>query len=341
MLYLGVDCHKKYSQIAVMDEKGKVKANCKVPNEKVAFKSFLKDVKEPCKAVIEAGRSWGKVHDLLEDDFDIDTIVANPLKVRAIAEASIKTDSIDAKTLAHLLRTDLIPEVHVPPKEIREQKGILRHRIWLVRLQTMTKNRIHQIIDRNHVEDRPVVTLFGKKGKEYLKNLKLPEIDRRLLDDHLLLLDYLEQNVDHMEDWIDETLKENKMVGILDSIPGFGNLFSALAALEIDDINRFPDDSKFASYSCLIPSTHASGGNVYHGRLISSGNRWLKYVFIEAAWAAVRSNLYFKSFYNKFRRNKPANVAIVAVARRISRIAYKCLKENRKYEDRPYNTYMQ
>ena len=84
MLYLGVDCHKKYSQVVVMDEKGKVKANCKVPNEKAAFKFFLKDVKEPCKAVLETGWNWGKVHDMLEEEFDIETIVANPLKTRVL-----------------------------------------------------------------------------------------------------------------------------------------------------------------------------------------------------------------------------------------------------------------
>ena len=87
------------------------------------------------------------MYDLLKE-LDIKTVVAHPLKIRAIADTKIKSDSIDAKTLAHLLRANLIPEVHVPPKEVREQKNLLRHRVWLVRLQTMTKNRIHQLIEK-------------------------------------------------------------------------------------------------------------------------------------------------------------------------------------------------
>jgi len=87
------------------------------------------------------------MYDLLEE-LDIKTVVGHPLKIRAIADAKIKSDSIDAKTLAHLLRVGLIPQVHVPPKEVREQKNLLRHRLWLVRLQTMTKNRIHQLIEK-------------------------------------------------------------------------------------------------------------------------------------------------------------------------------------------------
>jgi len=109
---------------------------------------FLRSIiKNHVDAVIEAGRNWGMMYDLLEE-LDIKTVVAHPLKIRAIADAKIKSDSIDAKTLAHLLRADLIPQVHVPPKEVREQKNLLRHRLWLVRLQTMTKNRIHQLIEK-------------------------------------------------------------------------------------------------------------------------------------------------------------------------------------------------
>jgi len=124
MYYLGIDHHKRFSQVAVMDERGKVHINCRMANEKV--KKHLNN-HEPLRAVIEAGRNWGMMYDLLEE-VGIDTKVTHPLKVRAIADARIKYDSIDARILAHLLRTGLIPEVHVPPKNVREQKNLLRHR---------------------------------------------------------------------------------------------------------------------------------------------------------------------------------------------------------------------
>lgn len=339
MYYLGIDQHKKYSQVAVMDEKGKLKANCKISNEKLAFESLLKHFEGPYKAVLEAGRTWGKVHDLLEDDLNIETVVANPLKTRAIADAKIKTDAIDAPTLAHLLRADLIPEVHVPPKDIREKKNLLRHRIWLIRLRTMAKNRISQIIDRNHVRLPEVKYLYGKTGKAFMDSLQLSEIDDKLLKDHRKLLKTLSEHIYKTEKWIDEELKDNPLMSILDSIPGFGKIFSALALLEINDINRFPTKSKFASYCCLIPSTHASGGKVYHGRLIPTGNRWLKYVFIEAAWCAMRSSAYCKAYFGRIKYRKGPNPAIVALARRLSEIVYLCLKEKRKYEERPYMQY--
>lgn len=109
-------------------------------NEKASFDGLKMRLGEPLKVVIEARRNWGMMYDLLEE-LGVDITVAHPLKVRAIADAKIKHDSMDAGTLARLLRTDLIPPVYVPPKDVRERKNLLRHRLWLVKLQTMTKNR--------------------------------------------------------------------------------------------------------------------------------------------------------------------------------------------------------
>ena len=338
MYYLGIDHHKRYSQVAVVDEKGTVRSNGKIANEKKAFILLKEYYKEPCRAVIEAGRNWGMMYDLLEE-LDIKTIVGHPLKIRAIADAKIKSDSIDAKTLAHLLRADLIPQVHVPSKEVREQKNLLRHRLWLVRLQTMTKNRIHQLIDRNHIKRPKVKNIFGVAGRTFLKGLNLSPIDQKLLKDHLELLDNLHQHIRKTEVWIGKELKNNHLMDILITLPGFGKVLSALAALEIDDISRFRTPAKFASYSALIPSTFASGGKVYHGDLIPNGNRWLKYVFIEAAWVSIRTSTYCRFYFEKMKDRKNSNVAIVALARRLSEIAYRCLKEKRAYEERPYMPY--
>lgn len=278
------------------------------------------------------------MYDLLEE-LDIKTVVGHPLKIRAIADAKIKSDSIDAKTLAHLLRADLIPQVHVPSKEVREQKNLLRHRLWLVRLQTMRKNRIHQLIDRNHVKRPKVKDIFAVAGRTFLKGLSLSLIDQKLLEDHLKLLDNLHEHIRKTEVWIGKELKNNHLMDILITLPGFGKVLSALAALEIDNINRFRTPVKFASYSALIPSTFASGGKVYHGDLIPGGNRWLKYVFIEAAWVSIRTSTYCRFYFEKMKDRKNSNVAIVALARRLSEIAYRCLKEKRVYEERPYMPY--
>ena len=126
--------------------------NAKMSNSKENFQRLLEELKEPCQAVIEAGYTWGAMYDLLSN-LGIDVTVAHALKVKAIASSKIKTDKIDARVLAELLQAELIPEVHIPTKEIRQQKDILRQRCWLVKSNTALKNRIHQILTRNHMEN--------------------------------------------------------------------------------------------------------------------------------------------------------------------------------------------
>jgi transposase len=335
MYTLGIDCHKKYSQVAVLDEQGKFIMNSRLVNTKEHFNNFLDNIGEPCHAVIEAGYIWGVMYDLLKD-LGVETTVAHPLKVKAIASAKIKTDSIDARTLAELLHANLIPEVYVPSTDIRHQKDILRQRCWFVKLKTMLKNRIHQVVNRNHIETSGFTDIFGVGGRKFLNLLELSYPDRDILRQDLACFDFISEQIRHTEGWIDESLKENKYRKIIKSIPGFGKMLSALVALEIADINRFNYPGKLSAYAGLVPSTYASGGKISHGNLLSCCNRWLRYAFVEASWIAIVNSPYFRGLYTRIKVKKGSKTAIVVVARRLSEVVYHCLKENRSYEERPY-----
>jgi transposase len=336
MFYLGVDYHKAYSHVVAIDEDGKERLSYKVSNTNDAFKELLKQLNGSCRAVIECGRTWGVIYDLLES-LGVDVKLANPLKVRAIAEAKIKTDSIDARTLAELLRANLIPEVHIPSREVRKLKNIIRHRMWLVKLRTMTKNRIHQVIDRNHIENPGYSDIFGKNGRKFLNTLELEDPDKELLDKHLGTLDFFNSDIKDTEQWIEKTLKDNPLVHILKSVPGFGKTLSAMVALEVDDITRFPTSKKFCGYCGLIPSTRSSGGFTFHGDLIKTCNHWLRYAFVEAAWKSIISSPYCRSYFYRIKERKGNNIAVVAMARRLAEIVYSCLKGARNYEEHPYS----
>ena len=336
MLTFGIDTHKKFAQIAVLNDEGIFQMDTKLLNKKEAFQKFFNNFDEPCQAVIESGYSWGIIYDILTE-LGVDVKVAHALKVKAIASAKIKTDKIDARTLAQLLRANLIPEVHVPTASVRHQKNILRQRCWFVKIKTMAKNRIHQILDRNHVETPGFNDLFGMGGRRFLDSLTLSHPDQDILRQDLELLDFIIKQVKRTEKWIEESLKDNVYRKIIQTTPGFGKLLSALVALEIDDIHRFSYPGKLSAYAGLVPSTYASGGNVSHGRLMSNCNHWLRYAFVEAAWAAIRSSPYFRALFSRIKKRKGPNIAIAVIARRLSEVVYRCLWENRNYEERPYN----
>ena len=156
MNYVGVDYHKKYSYMVVKNEDGRVEGRGTVNNTKEEVQQFLEPYR-PGKAVVEATRNWGLIYDWLDEVLD-DVTLAHPLKVKAIAEARIKTDKISADILADLLRADLLPKAYAPSKQTRDIKNILRQRMFFVRIQTMVKNRIYDILDR-HPEVLPQVFL--------------------------------------------------------------------------------------------------------------------------------------------------------------------------------------
>lgn len=305
----------------------------RIDNSQRSLALFLKSCgRAERQSVLEAGPNWTPMHDLLEE-LTGSVILAHPLKVRAIAEAKIKTDRIDAKILANLLRADLVPNAYVPGKSTREVKKVLRQRMFFVRLMTMTKNRIHTIIDM-HPDIRAKIgttDLFGSLGFNWLREVQLPEPERKLLDTELELLDYLKGLVRSSDRWVADFSKKDIRALLLKSIPGIGNFFAALIAVEIDDISRFRDPGKLASYAGLIPTLHQSGSKSYNGHITKQGNRFLRWALIEAVWPAIKADVGLKTHYEKIKNHKHANIAKVATARKITTIVYRVLTENRSY----------
>jgi transposase len=284
---------------------------------------------------LEAGYNSLVMHDWLDELIGSVTL-ADPLKVKAIAEAKIKTDKIDSKTLAHLLRCDLIPSAHVSSPAARIGKKLLRHRMFLVRLSTMVKNRIHSLLDGFPLirDGRNMKDIFSKKGICWLKQIALPKYARRILDSEVSLLEYFGSQIKYVDGWISGFGRADQRVKNVMTIPGIGKFFSLLVVSEIDDINRFGSPSKLHAYAGLVPSTYSSGGRTYHGRIIKQGNKYLRYAMIEAVWPALSKCMDLEKVYNRVYSRRGGNSAKVAAARRLLTIVYWVLKENREYRYR-------
>ena len=176
MNYIGIDHHRQYSHITLLDEKGEKLKSGRVSNLRSELENFLSGIGE-VKAVVEAGRSSYTMVDLL-DEIGIDVTIAHPKEVKAIAKAKIKTDKRDSWMLAHLLRTDLIPEVYKRSRENRESQRVLRQRAFYVGSITRVKNRIHALLSQQpedvQEEISRVKNLFGTKGMKVIRGLSLP-----------------------------------------------------------------------------------------------------------------------------------------------------------------------
>ena len=140
MIYTGIDYHKRYSVACTLDAQGQKLHEARIDgNVPAAFAAYFKKLGTPSEVVIEACWNWGVLYDLLEDTAGVAKIVrSHPAKNR-----------IDAKALATLLRGDFVARVHVPSRDVRQRKNVVRQRLWLARVRTMIRNRIHCVIDRH------------------------------------------------------------------------------------------------------------------------------------------------------------------------------------------------
>lgn len=332
--YVGVDDHRDYSYMTVLDQRGQLVQEGRVENQQPAVADCL--AKAECNgntaAVLEAGRNWTVMYDWLEALVD-EVTLAHPLKVKWIAEAKIKTDKIDARVLAHLLRTDLVPEAHVASPQAREVRGVLRQRLFLVRLRTMVKHRIRTLLDRSPALTTtcPTDDRFSRAARGWLQQVELQPTDRTLLDDDLRRLDALDAHIAQTEDLVATLATGDARVTLLKTIPGIGDFVAVLIAYEVDDITRFAHEKKFFSYIGLIPSTHRSGGRTCHGHLTKQGNKYLRWAFVEAVWPAIRTDPGLRAYYEQLKTRKGVNPAKIATARRLATIVYRVLAQRRPY----------
>ncbi len=158
-VYVGIDVHRKRSQVAVVDDAGVVLKNRNVVNGVETVLSLIGEYPTHTPVVFEAAYGWGWLVELL-DDYGYEPHLVHPTRCKAIASARLKNDKVDAATLAQLLRADLLPEAWIAPPPVRQLRALLRHRVQLVRPRTLLRNRIHAVL-ADHGQGRPAGAWSG------------------------------------------------------------------------------------------------------------------------------------------------------------------------------------
>jgi transposase len=337
-VFIGIDYHKKYSTYAVINEEGKMLEQGRIDHRRPEdFQVLVKGWPE-VRVVFEATSNWHWLFELMEEAIGRDRLtMANPFKTRVIAEAQVKTDKVDAAILAQLLRADLICAVHIPAKETRQRKEVLRQRCFFVRQRTRVRNRIHRLISGQHGLELPQLSdLFGVQGMSFLRKLQLPAPEGTLLQQQVALLGELQARIAEDEKLLRQMHDEHPLLGHILSLPGMGPILGAVVINEIDDISRFGSAQKFCGYAGLCPTTSSSGGKTYNGKLFKHCNKWLRWAFIEAAWIAIRVDGSLGALYQRKRAvGKRPSVAVLCVARRLARISWQLLTQKRDFATNP------
>ncbi len=160
--------------------------NRNVPNDLGRLLEILGGFPAGTAVAFEATYGWGWLVEFLEE-LGLQPHLAHPGRCKAIASARLKDDRVDARTLAHLLRANLLAEAWIAPKEVRDLRAVLRHRAFLVRLRTTCRARIQAVLaDQGiHLQGH----LWSQPGRARLAAVALPSVQRAIVDDCLALID--------------------------------------------------------------------------------------------------------------------------------------------------------
>ena len=333
MKYVGIDVHKKMCQAAILEEDGKLLDEIRFPNDPEGIEEFadkLTTFRDEVRAVVEStGNLWIQIHDRLEEH-GFDVALSNPAKTRLIAEAKTKTDKVDARTLAALLRADMLPTCYVPGEELRSRRELLRHRLNLVKNRTEVKNRIHGLLDKHGLR-MPGTTPFSKGNIAWLRERSLGFMDDAILRSDLAILEAVDGQVTLIEEKIAALAVEDRRVRLLMTMTGVGYFTAMLVMAEVGDVGRFRGDKEFASWMGLVPSVHQSGEKTRMGGVSGPGNKRLRWALVECAQAAVRFDPRFRGLYERVSRRRGSGCAVVAVAHEMARIMYFMLVREEPY----------
>lgn len=327
--FAGLDLHKEFIQAVVVNSQGKKVKEVKFMNNTQALDAFLNSVSPETEFALEACSMYEPVYDWI-DDRNFGVTLCHPKKVKAIASAKIKTDLIDATTIAQLKRCNLLPESFVPAKHIREVRNIVRHRASLVRHRARIKNVIQSLLLKEGVK-HPFSDLFGKAGLEFLKKVPLKYSNRLALENYLAILSSMTEKIEIAAANIDAVVDSTPKVKLLTTMPGIGKYTALLIASEIAEIKRFPSAEHLCSFAGLVPSLHQSGMELRRGHITKEGNKLLRWALVQSAHKAVEADPHLKKIYTKLKQKKGSNIATVAVARKMLSYIYIMLTQNLEY----------
>lgn len=334
-VFVGMDLHKNTSTFCVKDEHGTILKEAKVLTDRNQISSFMKELSGKVSVVLEPVSQWYTYADLLES-LGADVHLAHPMRVKAIASARIKTDTIDASVLCDLLRGDLLPEAYFAKKEVRSWKELVRFRASLINLRSQVKNKVHAILHKNAFQ-HTFTDLFGVSGQNWLRNLRLEEPFKTNLDEYLSLIKYVTEQIDRAEGQVEKLVTDHPEAKLLTSIPGIKYVSALTIMGEIGDIARFPSAKKLMGYAGLVPSTYSSGDVTRHGRLTKTGSKWLRYIMVEVAKNQQRCKRKpgFGSYYLALKQRKGTGTAAVATARKLLAVVWRVLTDRREWQITP------
>ena len=347
MRNIGIDISKRKCVVCVMDDKGRIL-------EETAYDNTLEDAKEfagrmkkkygrrgRCHAACETtGNMWLKTFEAFEEH-DIPIQLANTYKMKIISDTDTKTDPIDARKIANILRVGMIPRCYVAPPALRDARELLRYRISMVQARTALINYTHGLLDKYDVKLH-ISNMYGKKSIRLLlqTDLKRPN-DSMILKNCAKRIAHITEEITNAETEIGKQAAVNDDARLLMSTTGLDVFGSMLVASEIGAISRFKTPEQLVSWAGMCPTVYQSGDVTHHGRMKKASNRRANWILVQAANVAAMHDDRLREFYERCKKRHGGKhvVAITHVANKMLRIIWAMLTLREPYKSHNVQRY--
>jgi transposase len=330
MRIIGLDIHRAFAE-AVAWQEGKLKRIGRIDMRRDRLTAFAATLLSTDVVVVEATGNAAAVAAVISPHVKR-VVIANPMQVRVIAHAKIKTDTIDAGVLAQLYASGFLPEVWIADEATQALRRQVTRRNQVVRQRSRLKNIIQSILHAHLIPACPAADLCGPKGRAWLSEQILPDDERSAIERHLREFDRLADDLRVIERDLARSALADESVARLMTIPGIDMVVALALAAAIGDVQRFEAPEKLVSYLGLNPSVRQSGpGPAHHGRITKQGRGHARGMLVEAAWAAARAPGPLRAFFLRVSSRRGQHVAAVAVARKLAVLIWHLLLKGESY----------
>jgi transposase len=325
-----MDVHRSFAQIAVVED-GICRDEGRIGVKPEDLRAWATTLRPDDSVALEATTNSEAIAWLL-GPLVARVVVSNPRKTRAIAEAKVKTDKVDARILAQLLAADFLPSTWVSDERTRVLRRLVQRRTQLVRQRTRLKNQVHAILSRNLLPTCPHADLFGGVGRRWLAGQALPADEGRSVDSLLRQLDFHGDELALVDRDLALEALEDRPAARLMTVPGIDVTVAMAVVAAVGDFARFPSSDKLVSYLGLNPRVRQSGeGHAVHGRITKAGPAQARGMLVEAAFAAARAPGPLRAFYHRVKARRGFQVATVATARKMVVLCWHLVTKDEDY----------
>jgi len=328
MYYVGVDLHKEQSWFYVMNSTGKRISSKSISNKISVLKEYFETIPRPFKLAVESTYNWYFLVDLAEQ-YAEEVFFANSYELKAFAKRNKKTDKIDAKLIADVLRKGYLPTVYIADKQTRSIKESLRYRMNLVKDRSKAIFRLKALLDKLGLQATGDFTT-----DKALYNIEFTDIP---LEYQVIVEKYIEQ-LKWYRIKLYEYRKELEKIVTLDqdmlnlmTIPGVSFFSAALIKTTIADVSRFRNFNRLCAYAGLAPRVSQSANVTRHGPLSKNRCKHLQWILIENVIHFIKAMPNISRKHDRIKQRKGYNTAKVASARDMLKIIYHVLQEQRPF----------